>query len=527
MKKDLLSFFTAISIIISGCSKNETTTSLERDINEQQLSEIEAYNEFASILSKAVNNETALRLFLKKEALKQFDKDYDVFYPWLRDCDIDGNNSFEEILKKYDDKNLLERITETIPKLTIMIPDWEWLGAFSVLNWDTNDSDVAVGFASENSTIKVFEKGEYVGKVEQNQIPSFPILLIKENERMKEIKAPTRSSIGIYDFADDEFNNSYPITTRISWKDHYSDQIYTLPEPNNNVTAAELDPAVLKAFEEFGDENYYYQRDYIYYGMTKQIDSGRFNPKYKEYLYKIKFSDALNDGLYESGDGSFPDEYENKGSEKSVDELRKLDFRIDGNLDLRFNVLVGDKSGSLSCYTFAKSINMKDLFDYDRVHINMRHKTWVVWRRKYVYNIDKQCLKPKWFTIDKPLPIPLGDCWNLASKSSNIKINVEEWDSGNETEKTFSSTFTIAQNTSSETTTSGDKTSSKYGYGISSSAQTKNEVKIKSTDKTDDFGDAIINYLNTIIKKKNEDGSYEIYVYTTGTVDMMIFPRRN
>lgn len=61
-----------------------------------------------------------------------------------------------------------------------MIPDWEWLGAFSVLNWDTNDSDVAVGFASENSTIKVFEKGEYVGKVEQNQIPSFPILLIKE-----------------------------------------------------------------------------------------------------------------------------------------------------------------------------------------------------------------------------------------------------------------------------------------------------------------------------------------------------------
>lgn len=99
MKKDLLSFFTAISIIISGCSKNEITTSLERDINEQQLSEIEAYNEFASILSKAVNNETALRLFLKKEALKQFDKDYDVFYPWLRDCDIDGNNSFEEILK--------------------------------------------------------------------------------------------------------------------------------------------------------------------------------------------------------------------------------------------------------------------------------------------------------------------------------------------------------------------------------------------------------------------------------------------
>lgn len=526
MKKELISLFTAISVILSGCSKNEITTDIEKSLNEQKLSEVEAYNEFASILSKAAYNETALRSFLKKEALKQFDKDYDVFYPWIKDCSIDGINSFELTLKKYDKNNLLKSITETIPKLTILIPDWEWLDAFSVLNWDTNDPDVAVGIASDNATIKVYEKGELVGVIEQNQIPSFPILLIKENERMKVIKTPTRSSIGLYDFADEEFNNNNSVTTRISWRDYYSDPIYSLPEQNNNVTAGELDPAVLKAFEEFGDEDYFYQRDYIYYGMTKQIDSGRFNPKYKEYLYKIKFSDALNDGLYESGDGSFPNEYDNKGSEKSVDELRKLDFRIDGNLDLRFNVLIGDKSGSLSCYTFAKSINMKDLFDYDRVHINMRHKTLVVWRKKYVYNIDKQCLKPKWFTIDKPLPIPLGDCWNLASKSSNIKINVEEWDSGNETEKTFSSTFTIAQNSSSETTTSGDNTSSKNGYGISSSSQIKNEVKIKSTDKTDDFADAIINYLDTIVKKKNEDGTYEINIYSTGILDMMIFPRR-
>lgn len=526
MGKNLLSLFTVISVILLGCSKNEIAANLEGNIDEQTLSEVEAYNEFASILSKAASNEAELRSFLKKEALKQFDKDYDVFYPWLRDCTVDGNYSFEQVLKKYDDKGLLESITETIPKLTILIPDWEWLDAFSILNWDTDNSDIAVGFASENSSIKIFEKGKNVGNIEQNQIPSFPILLIKENERMKETKAPTRSSNGIFDFADNEFNNSNPITTRISWKDGYSDLIYNLTEPDNNVTPTELDPAVLKAFEEFGDEDYFYQRDYIYYGMTKQIDSGKFNPKYKEYLYKIKFSDALNDGLYESGDGSFPDEYENKGSEKSAEELRKLDFRIDGNLDLRFNVLVGDKSGSLSCYTFAKSINMKDLFDYDRVHINTRHKTWVVWRKKYVYNIDKQCLKPKWYIIDKPLPIPTGDCWNLASKSNNIKINVEEFDSGNETEKTLSSTFTIAQNTTSETTTSGYNISSKFGYGINSSSQSKYEIKVKSTDKTDDFADAIINYLDTIVKKKNDDGTYEINIYSTGTLDMMIFPRR-
>lgn len=525
MKKGLLLLYTAISVILFGCSKNEITTT-ERDISEKNLSAVEAYDEFAVILSKAANNDAALRTFLKKEALKQFDKDYDVFYPWLKDCIVDGSNSFEQILKKYDKNNLLNSITETIPKLTILIPDWEWLDAFSVLNWDTNDPDIAVGIASENATIKVYEKGEYVGVIEQNQIPSFPILLIKENERMKVVEAPTRSSIGLYDFADEEFNNSNSVTTRISWQDYYSDRIYTLPEQNSNVTTGELDPAVLKAFEEFGNEGYFYQRDYIYYGMTKQIDTGKFNPKYKEYLYKIKFSNALNDGLYESGDGSFPKEYDNKGSEKSIEELRDLDFRIDGNLDLRFNIIIGTQSGSLSNYTFAKSINMKDLFDYDRVHINMRHKTWIVRRKKYVYNIDKQCLKPKWYTINEPLPIPLGDCWNLASKSSSIKINVQEWDSGNETETRLTHTFTVAQNANSETTVSGDKSTIKNGYGINASSQIQNEIKVKSTDQTDDFADAIISFEDSIIKNMNEDGTYRMTVYSTGILDMMIFPRR-
>lgn len=132
MEKNLLSLFTVISVILLGCSKNEIAANLEGNIDEQTLSEVEAYNEFASILSKAASNEAELRSFLKKEALKQFDKDYDVFYPWLRDCTVDGNYSFEQVLKKYDDKGLLESITETIPKLTILIPDWEWLGAFSV-----------------------------------------------------------------------------------------------------------------------------------------------------------------------------------------------------------------------------------------------------------------------------------------------------------------------------------------------------------------------------------------------------------
>lgn len=363
-------------LLILSCNKDEQSSK-----SDNGLPRSTAYENFAEILSKAVSAEPDLRQFLKSEAQKQFDKDYDVFYPWCKDKLVSEDCTFEQLLRKYDVKDQLDSIVYAIPKLTIMIPDWSWLGSFNVNSWDTDNSDISVGFKAEDRTIPLYDNGEWYYSLSVGEMPDFPVMFIKNNERMKTVGTVTRGGENSYEFVDDAFCNNDISTKGIDWQYYYSDTLYTYEEPNDNVTASELDSKVIAAYDEFGDEDYYYQRDYIYYGMTRDKSTGVYNPRFKEYLYKIRFDNALTSGLTESGDGSFPDEYSNKGSRKDDDELRELDFRIDGNLDRRFNIIVGNKSDSLTTYTFAKSVRMEDLFEYNRIHIGMRHKTALVRRR--------------------------------------------------------------------------------------------------------------------------------------------------
>lgn len=85
-------------LLVLACSKEENQTN-----NNSGISINNAYQDFSLILSKAVSSEPALRLFLKNEAIKEFDKDYDVFYPWTKEKMVDCDHTFERILRKYDD----------------------------------------------------------------------------------------------------------------------------------------------------------------------------------------------------------------------------------------------------------------------------------------------------------------------------------------------------------------------------------------------------------------------------------------
>lgn len=71
--------------------------------------------DFAEILSLAVYNEPELREFLKKEALKEFDRDYDVFYPFVKNSIVCDGQTFRDLLLKYDDANHLPLIEEKEP----------------------------------------------------------------------------------------------------------------------------------------------------------------------------------------------------------------------------------------------------------------------------------------------------------------------------------------------------------------------------------------------------------------------------
>lgn len=63
-----------------------------------------------------------LRVFLKEEAIKQFDNDYEVFYPYVKDETISGGRTFKEILVEHaGSESKLQEIEEVLPLLTLKL----------------------------------------------------------------------------------------------------------------------------------------------------------------------------------------------------------------------------------------------------------------------------------------------------------------------------------------------------------------------------------------------------------------------
>ena len=169
------------------CIIGLSTVSCEKEsaISIQEVcveSEFDAHKEFSIILSKALSENPQLRIFLKQEALEQFDRDYDVLYLRSKNELVDGKKTFAEILSEYDDKGYLDRIEADMPKLNILIPDWSWAEGFSINNWDTTNNDVSVGYVIDGAKLQLYNGGKEEFVMEFGQLSEFPIVIINTNE---------------------------------------------------------------------------------------------------------------------------------------------------------------------------------------------------------------------------------------------------------------------------------------------------------------------------------------------------------
>ncbi|MFK2289758.1 hypothetical protein ACIXNV_23335 [Bacteroides fragilis] len=112
MKKQL--FYLTILLLggLYACSADEEFNNMvETASNEitngpigENVSKVTAERNFAKILSVAATKDSSLRTFLKQEAQKQFDKDYDVFYPYVKDKVIEQGKHYVTFLL-----NILQR----------------------------------------------------------------------------------------------------------------------------------------------------------------------------------------------------------------------------------------------------------------------------------------------------------------------------------------------------------------------------------------------------------------------------------
>ena len=113
MKK--VTFILALCLIF-GCAKENLPSSVEKA--SQTMTEEEALESFAKILSKAVATNESIREFIKVKAIEQFDLDYDVFYPFVKDDVLSSGITFRNaLLDVCEDPEELSQIESVCPKL--------------------------------------------------------------------------------------------------------------------------------------------------------------------------------------------------------------------------------------------------------------------------------------------------------------------------------------------------------------------------------------------------------------------------
>lgn len=526
MKKFIFCFLSLL-VGFSACQKDEAITS---DFS-SDFSNDEPLEKFTAILSEAVCESESLRSFLKEEALKKFDKDYDVFYHYIKDKTIDGTYSFRDVLLKYASEKDICEIEDALPLLNIYIPDLSWISAeaFNVSEWDTSISQIAVCNTVNNN---LYADGECFHVMSDGMIPEFPILVVKNNERLR-VKSMTKSGEYEYDFISDSYNGT--ITTKV-------DPVYEeteLPTEvcDNYCSSDKISPSAIAAWNEFKNYPAGCERDYIYYGQTQTNHSGTLNTRVRDRILRFRIDPQIYESLCDDtsdGDPVFGDVIEEKswnGSGLSAETLKTKIWK-DGYFEIELEIFTGVKGGAVSTQKLKFSIPPSQLFQMNAVSTEFYHKTMFS-KRKWIYtfgvikeNGEVKNLEPKWYyPNDGTFIVP----WDLNNMSDNIIIFAREVDQEKTIKTTSSYAFKFATNLKFNATINAFE---KVSLGVDMSGSTENtetsSLEIQRYEDSDELGSLSIRYMDPIItgNRVNDDGSidYELFSVSSGSIELSLMP---
>ncbi len=204
-------FAIVILLLIVSCekdSKSDLDTSIE-SVEENQ------YNEEVEFLAQTIArsmSDVNGRTFLKTEAIKQFDGDYDILFAEIVNKELNSTslkstqcNDYLKYLSVYandesclkssvDFEAIINSIMQNNPLLQISIPE---LSEFSPEDWDESESAPLVAILPENydeSTTKNIKAFDIDGNVYELDIlsePDIPVVVIGENERLIAVNKET------------------------------------------------------------------------------------------------------------------------------------------------------------------------------------------------------------------------------------------------------------------------------------------------------------------------------------------------
>lgn len=251
--------------------------------------------------------------------------------------------------------------------------------------------------------------------------------------------------------------------------------------------------------KDYADKNGIWQRDYIYYNISKKDGSGIFQKNISECIYSFELSGDPNNMyrlIADQGDDPHYSEYEVKVPKDPRDSGRRdyaLSFWFEGNFEFIVKIYVSNTQLISNEIIKAISISPNDLFELNIENINTgRHQ--IKKRAIGIKNLKKYYL---------PNPLPLFD-WNIEHYSSSIKISIEEKDNEVTEQKLIETTSNFASNFEfniglGETIKKGAK------FGASASTTQKVSTTITTHLDSEQLGDVIINFGDDIVIKNEMD----------------------
>ncbi len=479
---------TVLGIGLTSCEKEENLIDTRNNITfvdaknaqGENIYNTQSENQrvFGKALLEAMKNSPALRKFIRTEALKKFNHDYDVLFATVKNEIVEDNKTFRDIiLENVESEEILKQIEFTNPLLTIFVPSLPE-NSFSAQTWDTENQipDVALRlFTTNDVPCFSLDKGEYV--IEAKYIPSYPIIVVKQNERvtssltkgyeLSHVKQPFNVVNGVeYKFADNAFDNRKFLTRRAFISSRIGGY-------------RDIDQKVVDAYNIYKNNNGW-QRDYIYYDITPSSPNGEPLVDFQEQITYFKLNEIAGSGinLYnhisdQTDNSSFSDA-KMSASTSSV----QSSFWTDGDFEFYLSILINSKNGLGSELPKGFIANPEQLF-----HIEYRYLPPF-----YVpVEIKTKSFNPNLEIID----------WDIEKYATTIRINVEERDRTEAISITTSKSSDFATNFGLDS----DSIFKKLGlkFGVEAKTSRTDNMSINYVQGNDDLLNVTVNFADAII----------------------------
>jgi hypothetical protein len=468
------------SLLLVSCQKdyapitsNKVQQTLARATEADQLR-----HSFARGLAAALHESPELRTFIKEEALKMFNYDYDVPYHLVKHQKLIGGKTLRETLAPhFEHPETLATIELSLPLLTLFVPTLPE-NSFSAESWNaaTEVPHVAVRLTSSNSVPLVDYEGNEM-LLSPELIPSFPVVVVKDNERLVSDKQK--------EFAGTE---STRILTGAGGRQYkLVDDIFDreLQEKKGAggrmVSSSLLDPKLLQAWNIYNNKDGW-QRDYIYYNITPQNPNGEFVFDFVESIRSFKFTgDAY--AIYQA----IADQTGDPLATQGASHTGSYSGWTDGLFDIRATILIQARNGIGDTFRSYYLVTGSNLFtmQYDSRFL---YSTLIPRRTYRYYYVVGATAKPQTTNLAF-----IG--WDLSKYGATLRIDVEESDRTEEVEENVSQTSKFASNFGLEGTLK------KLGlkFGASAEVTRTDNVTRRYTLESDPLGSVLVNFADKVI----------------------------